>query len=132
MNLKPYFTSDYLFQANTSYISVQEKLFFFLGAILILAGVILKISAVMAPLPVDAKYRQKFYLLFLSIGLSELFWYLCRYENVQFFSSHFVAWLIILIGLIWLAALLVSLLKNYSKEKQNWEKEQLKLKYLPK
>jgi len=129
--LKQYLNSQYLFQFNTAYVSPGEKLFFLAGCVLILLGAALKISAVLAPDPVDAKYRQKFYRLFLSIGLGEIFWYLCRYENVMFFGTRFVAFLIILIGLVWFVAILASLFKNYKKEKTVWEKEQVRLKYLP-
>jgi hypothetical protein len=131
MNLKSFVTPQYLFQFNAAYVSPGEKLFFLAGCVLILLGAALKISAVLAPDPVDAKYRQKLYHLFLSVGLGEIFWYLCRYENVMFFGTRFVALFIILIGLVWFAAVLVSLFKNYKKEKTVWEKEQVRLKYLP-
>lgn len=129
---KQYLNPQYLFQFNSAYVSPQEKLFFLAGVILILLSVVFKISSILAPNPVDGKYRQKFYHLFLSIGLGEIFWYLCRYENVMFFGTRFVAFLIILIGLIWFVAILVSLFKNHKKEKVVWEKEQVRLKYLPK
>jgi len=98
----------------------------------VLLGVVLKISSVLAPNPVDGKYRLKFYHLFLSIGLGEIIWYLCRYENAGFFGSHFVALFVVLIGIIWLMAILASVFKNYKTEKTTWEKEQVRLKYLPK
>jgi len=132
MNFKQYLTPQYLFQINNAYVSPREKLFFLAGIILILLSIVLKIASVLAPNPVDAKYRQKFYRLFLSIGLAEIFWYLCRYENVMFFGTRFVAFLIVLVGIIWLGAILISILKNYKKEKVVWEKEQIRLKYLPK
>jgi uncharacterized membrane protein len=129
--LKQYFTYQYLFQINTAYVSPREKLFFLAGVILVLLGIVLKISAVLAPNPVDGKYRQKFYYLFLSIGLAGVFWYLCRYENAMFFGTRFIASLIVLIGLIWFVAILVGIFRNYRKERVIWEKEQVRLKYLP-
>jgi hypothetical protein len=132
MNIKSFFTPQYLFQINSAYVSPQEKLFFLGGVILILLSIVLKISAILAPNPVDQKYRQKFYHLLLSIGLGEIFWYLCRYENVSFFSTRFITFLILLIGLIWFFAILASMFKNYKKEKDAWDKEQVRLKYLPK
>jgi hypothetical protein len=132
MNLKSFVSPQYLFQINSAYVSPQEKLFFLAGVILILLSIVLKIASVLAPNPVDGKYRQKFYRLFLSIGLAEIFWYLCRYENVMFFGTRFVAFLIILIGFIWFVAVLAGMFKNYKKEKIVWEKEQVRLKYLPK
>lgn len=129
--LKQFFTTQYLFNVNSAFISPKEKLFFLVGAILVLLGVVLKISSVLSPNPIDKKYRQKFYLLFLTVGLLELFWYLCRYENVRFFNTHFVAWIYILIGIIWFVVILVKAFRNYSREKMLWEKDQVKLKYLP-
>lgn len=132
MNIKSFLTPQYLFQINPAFISPQEKLFFLAGAILILLSIVLKISAVLAPNPVDGKYRRKFHHLFLSVGLGEVFWYLCRYENVMFFGTRFAAFLIVLIGFIWFVAIIAGMLKNYRKEKVGWEKEQVRLKYLPK
>jgi hypothetical protein len=131
MDFKQYLTSQYLFDFNTAFVSPQEKLFFLAGIILLLLSVVLKISSVLAPNPVDGKYRLKFYHLFLTIGLGEIFWYLCRYENVKFFGSHFVALMWVLAGIVWLVAILTSAFKNYSREKVLWEKDQVKLKYLP-
>lgn len=132
MNLKQYFTSQYLFKINPAFIDSGEKLMGLLGVVLVLLAAVLKISAVLAPTPLDKKYRNKFYSLFLTIGLLEVFWYLCRYENVRFFGTRFVAWLYLLVGLVWLVSLLVKTMKNYKPEKLAWEKEQLKGKYLPK
>ena len=131
MNFKSLVSPQNLFQFNTAYVSPQEKLFFLGGVVLILLSIVLKISSGLAPNPVDKKYRAKFYHLLLSIGLGEIFWYLCRYENVTFFGTHFVTFLILLIGLIWFFAILVGMFKNYKKEKVVWEKEQVRLRYLP-
>ena len=132
MNLKQYLTQDYLFKYNSAFVNPQEKLFVLAGIILVLLAVVLKISSVLAPTPVDKKVRSRFYRLFLTIGLSLAGWYLCRYENAMFFGTHFVVWLVVLIGLIWLGFILVSIIKNYRQEKNAWGKEQVKLKYLPK
>jgi hypothetical protein len=132
MKIQDFFTTQYLFDINNAYISPAQKLMLFGGAVLVLVAVALKIAARVAPTPVDSKYRSKFYNLFLTIGLLSLFWYLCRFENVMFFGSRFAAFSILLIGIIWLGAILVSMIKKYGTEKQTYEKEQVKLKYLPK
>jgi hypothetical protein len=129
--LKKFFTYQNLFQINTAFISPQEKLFFFAGLILVLLGIVLKIGAVLSQNSIDKKYRLKFYRLFLSIGLSELVWYLFRREYVTFFGTRFVAWVIVLIGLIWFITIVVKTFKNYSKEKITWQKEQVRQRYLP-
>lgn len=132
MNLKQFISPQYLFQVNSAFISPKEQLFLFAGLMLVLLSIVLKISSVMAQSPIDQKFRQKFYRLFLTIGLLELFWYLCRYENVKFFNLPVVAWLFVLIGIVWLAVILTLAISNYTNEKTVWEKEQVKLKYLPK
>jgi Ca2+/Na+ antiporter len=132
MNLKQYLSSQYLFQINSAFIAPGEKLFLVAGAVFTLLAVVLKIAAVTASNPTDAKYRNKFFGVFLFLGLSELVWYACRYQNVRFFGSRFVAWLLVLISVVWFVRILVSVFKNYRQEKSEWEKEQQKLKYLPK
>ena len=129
--LKHFFSYQYLFQVNPAFVSPQEKLFFFVGAILVLLSIVLKIAAMLSLNPVDKKYREKFYRLFLTIGISEVIWYLCRRENVSFFNTPFVAWLVVLIGIIWFVTIVVKTIKNYSAEKTVWEKEQVRQKYLP-
>ena len=132
MNIKSFFTQEYLFQINSAVITPGEKLFLYSGAILVLLAIVLKIAESFAPSPVDKKLRNKLFSVFIFSGISELVWYFFRYENVMFFGSHFVAWLIVAIGAVWLILTLVKVLKNYSKEKEAWTKEQQKLKYLPK
>jgi hypothetical protein len=127
-----YFTSQYLFYINSAFVSPGEKLFFILGVVLLLLAIVTKIAGMLAPSPVDSKHRNKFYMLFLTIGIAEVVWYGLRYQNVRFFGTRFVAWVILLSGLVWLITLLVKALRNYSKEKTGWEKQQLKSKYLPK
>ena len=121
-----------LFQINPLFINPQEKLFLFLGGALVLLAIVFKIAAVLAPSPMDKKVRNKFYGLFLTVGLLELLWYLFRWQNARFLGTPFVAWLLILIGLAWLVFILVGFFKSYKSEKGNWEKEQARLKYLPK
>ena len=131
MNLKTLFSAQYLFQINSAFVSPGEKLFAFAGGILVLLAIATKIAAVLAPAPVDKKYRNKFYHLFLTIGLLELLWYLCRFENVMFFGTNFVAWVLALGGLVWLTFVIIDVVKNYGKEKENWDKEMVRQKYLP-
>lgn len=130
--LKTFFTTEYLFQVNTAFISPKEKLFFISGLVLVLLSIVLKIASKLSKNPADKKYRAKYYCLFLTIGISELIWYFCRYQNVRFFNTKFVAWLIVLVGIVWFVKISITTFKNYGKEKAEWDKEQLKQKYLPK
>lgn len=132
MNFKGLFTFQYLFQINRVMIVRGDKIFAAIGAILIVLAVLFKLAAVFAPTPVDKKYRQKFFNLFLSIGLYEAIWFGARAQTITFFGSHFVALVGLLIGSVWLVIIIIKMIKNYSREKQGFEKEQVKLKYLPK
>lgn len=131
MNLNQYFTTKYLFEANRIMQDKTDKVYLFFGMVMIALAILFKIAAVMAPTPVDKKYREKFYVLFLSIGLALAVWFGASYQNVRFFGTHFTALLILFIGLIWFFSLVVKIIKNYRKEKMEWEKEQVKKKYLP-
>jgi len=99
---------------------------------MIILAIVFKIASLSAPNPVDKILRRKLYRLLLTIGIAEVIWFVLRYENTAFFGGHFFALLILLVGLVWLVWLLISALKNYSFDKSSWEKQQTKLKYLPK
>jgi len=132
MNIKNLLTSQYLFQVNPAMFSVSDKLFLAIGAFSIVLAAVIKFAAMRAPNPIDKQYREKFFKLFLTVGLWEVMWFMFRYENIRFFGSHFVALLGLLMGLVWLVVIGTGFVKGYTTQKQEWEKEQLKLKYLPK
>jgi hypothetical protein len=124
--------TDYLFTVNRVFLARSDKLFFVVGAALVIVAIVFKIAALYAPNPLDKILRNKFFNLFLTIGLLEVVWFGARYENIMFFGSHFLALLILLIGLVWFIFLAASIMKNYRSDKLMWEKEQVRLKYLPK
>jgi hypothetical protein len=130
--VKQFLTPQYLFQINRVLIPESDRWFFVAGIVLAIMAIVFKLGALYAPDPVNRKYRQKFFSFLLSIGLAEMVWYGARAQNVSFFGTHFTAWLIVLIGLVWLVMLMVKMFRDYGKEKRQWEKEQVKLKYLPK
>lgn len=109
----------------------SDKVFLMIGALLVVLAIVFKIAAKLAPSEVDSKYRNKLFNLFMYIGFAEVIWFGLRYQNIKFFGSHFVAMLVLLIGLVWFVYLLVKMFKNYGQEKIVWEKEQVRQKYLP-
>ncbi len=131
INLKNLLTTEYLFNVY-SVLSRSDKLFLLIGAVAIVFAVLFKIAAITAQSPADKQYRQNFFTLFLTLGIWEVVWFGCRYENARFFGSHFLALLGILIALVWFVMVVIKMFKNYGPQKQTWEKEQVKLKYLPK
>ena len=131
-NFKKLINLDYLFTINRVMLTRSDKVFLTLGIIGVALAVVLKIAARLAPTPADKRIRNRFYNLFLTIGLLEIAWYGARYEYIKFFGSHFVALLFLLIGLVWLIFIIADMAKRYRIERTEWEKEQVKLKYLPK
>ena len=131
MDIKKLFTYNYQFTITTA-VSRGDKLYAVLGGILILLAVVVKIASILAPNPVDKKYRGMFYAPLLTTGLWEVVWYGLRYEYINFFGSHFVAWLGLLIGLVWFAFVAIKTIHHYGMERTTWQKDQVRLKYLPK
>lgn len=124
-------SKQFLLDLSYSGLARSDKEFFLIGALALVFAVLLKIAAVMGPTPVDKKYRNRLFNLMLFVGIWEVVWFGLRYEEVMFFGIHLVAMLGLLIAVIWLVILVISLTKSYSTEKQTWEKEQVRLKYLP-
>lgn len=129
--MKEIFTYKFLFEVNRIMLEKSDKVFLMIGALLVVLAIVFKIAAKLAPSEVDSKYRNKLFSLFLYIGFAEVIWFGLRYQNIKFFGSHFVAMLVLLIGLVWFVYLLVKMFKNYGQEKIVWEKEQVRQKYLP-
>ena len=132
LNFHKLLTKDYLLNINRVLLTRSDKLFFVIGAAMVILAIVFKIASLYAPNPVDKILRNKFFRLFLTIGISEVIWFGARFENIPFFGSHAVALAILLIGAAWLIQLAASIIKNYKADKVTWEKEQMKLKYLPK
>jgi hypothetical protein len=130
-NFHKLISKDYLFTVNRVLLTRSDKLFFIIGVIMVVLAIVFKIAALYAPNPVDKIVRNKFFNLFTTIGVLEVIWFGARYENVSFFGSHFTALLILLIGLVWFIRLVISLVKHYRDDKTSWEKEQVRMKYLP-
>lgn len=123
--------SQYLFYVNPIMLTRSDMLFLVLGGLALVLAVVMKFAAVTAPSSVDRKYRDRLFNLFLTFGLWEVIWFGCRWENINFFGSHFVALLGLLIAVVWFVFIAAALIKKYRSEKQQWEKDQVKLRYLP-
>lgn len=132
INFKNPISLDYLFNVNPTIASRSDKLFLMLGALAVVLAVAFKISAILALNPVDKKYRGKIFNFLVTVGIWEIVWFGFRYEHIYFFGSNFLAALGLLIGFFWLAIIVFKMVKYYGLERRNWEKEQVRLKYLPK
>lgn len=131
MDFKYFFTVESIFKTNIIGMQKFDLIFFYFGLISILVATIFKIAEIKSPTPVDAKVRASFFSIFLSLGIGELIWSGFRYENISFFGIRFLALLILFLGFVWLMTVFLKIFKTYSLEKDVWEKEQIKQKYLP-
>lgn len=127
---KNFFTSQFLFSINRIQIQPADKFFLLVGVAAMVVAIVFKLAAKFSPSPVDAKYRNKLFNVFLFLSLAEIIWYGARAQLVRFFGTHFMALLVILIALMWLIMALWKMFRHYRGEKQAWEQEQVKLKYL--
>lgn len=124
-------TKDYLFNINRVMLQRSDKIFLSIGIVMIVLAAVFYVARRLAPNPVDAALRGGLYRLFLTIGLLEVAWFGFRYQNITFLGSHFIAIVILLVGAVWLGFVLTRAFKGYKAKLAEWEKEQVKLKYLP-
>ena len=130
--MNQFFTVDFLFNINRVLIEPVDKGFLFIGVAFVVLAIVFKLGAKFAPSIVDAKYRNKFFHLFLTIGLMEIIWFVARLQFIRLFGTHLIALLVLLVGLFWFGWIIKKMIQNYRKEKQEWERLELKKKYLPK
>lgn len=131
MTIKEVFTKKFLFEVNPVMLENVDKMFGVAGVIMVVLAVMFKLAAAFAPTPVDKRIRSRFFALFATIGILEIVWFGLRYQNIRFLGSHFMALLLLLIALVWFGFIVRDIVKNYTSEKQAWEKEQVRQKYLP-
>lgn len=132
MNFKKLISVQYLFGGSQIGLVRSDKVFLIFGAAFVGLAVVLKIVQTLAKHPVKRRLVGKVYVLALTLGLALVVWFGARYQNVKFFGTHFVALLLCLLAGIWLAAILAYWFRKFPSEKQEWDKAQARLKYLPK
>ena len=130
--LQKLFDTTYLFYVDPTVLHRSDKIFFAIGAIAVVLAGVLKLGAWYAPNPIDRRVRERVYTMLLTIGLLEIVWFGARIQNIRFFGTHFAALVILLIGVFWLVKISTAVILRYRRDKAAWEKEQIKLKYLPK
>ncbi len=128
---KSIFTYKFLFTINTVMIEKADRMFLILAISALVLGVLFKLSEVLSPNPIDKKYRHKFFSAFLFLSVWEFVWYAARTQHIRFFGTHFVAMVGGLIFLVWIVKILTQMFKKYKTELEAYQKEQIKLKYLP-
>lgn len=78
-----------------------------------------------------AKLVRKFMFMDLTVGSLGLIWFAMRYESIPIFAKRFWTGGLLAILAVWILWILKYLFLNFFREKQEFEQEQLKSKYLP-
>lgn len=124
------FSEKYLFEIDRIALQRSDNMFFVLGIILVVAATVLRVTNMYIQNPVVKKFQHRWFKLAATIGVLEVVWFGLRWENVRFFGTHFIALIILVIGVFWTVAILKYAWRTFALDKQQWEKQQLKLKYL--
>lgn len=127
---KRFFSVQHQFKIDPSNLSKTDHGILLAGIILVVVSLILRATTFFVNDKLKRGLLMRFYHLTLLIGLLEAIWYVLRFENVQFFGSHFVAYLIGLVGVVWLGFILKYWWKVYPAQREKQRKEQVRLKYL--
>lgn len=105
-------------------------LFFFIG--LLGLGVVLGLVTRFAKNSVNKALFRRFFHLAVWTAIGGLVWFGIRYENTPIFARRYWAGITLLVGVVWLLFILKYLVFNFRHQKTEYDKEQIKKKYLPK
>lgn len=128
--LKHFFSYDFQFYINRIRLEPADQIFGLIAAGLVVIAIFFYVLSRFRKDRVSKRVARRFANIFATIGIVEVLWYGARYQNVNFFGTHFVFLLILLVGVIWTLPTLWYLLRKYGAEKAAWEKEQVKQRYL--
>ncbi|OGE79736.1 MAG: hypothetical protein A2660_01605 [Candidatus Doudnabacteria bacterium RIFCSPHIGHO2_01_FULL_45_18] len=125
--------TDYFFwfAQPSSFLSQQDYQIGFLFLGLLGLAIAFRVAAFRSSHAVNRKLFSRFWNLMLTISLIGLLWFGMRYENTPIFAKRLWAGLTLAIGVIWLGFLIKYLLFNYGREKVDYEREQVKNRYIP-
>jgi uncharacterized membrane protein SpoIIM required for sporulation len=131
MQLKNFATVDYWFSIDRIMLHRGDSVVLIAGFAGLALAALLYGAGRFAATPVDRRLRTRLATPLLTFGVLEVLWFAARYQLVRFFGSKSVAALILVACGAWFAVRLVRELKRYRADRAAYEKEQVKLKYLP-
>jgi hypothetical protein len=128
--LKHIFSYDFLIYINRVQLERVDKVFALGSAVIVALALVIRIVISMQRGHIRVQLLQRFWRLFLTMGLLGLVWFGARYELVSGFGSHLAFLLLVVIGLIWLGYIVRYWLTTYKRECVAWEHKQQKDRYL--
>lgn len=130
INFKELFSRDYLINIDPARLHPTDYGLFYLGAVLTVFGLVVLVASRFAQHQFSRQFRSRLATWALTIGLVELLWFGMRYQNAKVLGSHLAAFLVLVVGLVWLYYILRYRFGTYRSQVGQWEKDQLKQKYL--
>jgi hypothetical protein len=124
------FSRSYLIDIDPSVLHRSDKALLIAGAVLVMLGIIFRLTSIMSPHMHAKNLWRRLSAWGLTIGLLEVLWFGFRYQNAQYLGSHLLAFIVLLIGLIWLTKILKYWARQYGRDVAQWQKDQVKQKYL--
>jgi|GEM_PF-2801909 len=125
-----FFSYQYLFASPIQSPSRYDRFVLYFAAALVVLAIVFLIVRFSAKNPLQKELLRRWFSLTFYIGLLLAIWYGLRYELVGFLSLHFVAILIVVLGLVWLIYLIRYQCGKYRQARKDYDKEQLKRKYM--
>ena len=132
IDFKQFITSDFWFQIDRTLIHKSEYASVIAGGALFLLSLAIYLYARTVSIPQLKTWWNKIGTVSLVTALLSGLWFGLRYEAIRFFGSRFTLGLIFGAWLIRILYLAYVYFIKMGKQKTEWEKEQAKLKYLPK
>jgi hypothetical protein len=112
-------------------LSNADNIFGYLSLGLMIVAIMSRLLVSFSKNEINRKLFRKIWHLCLTIGLTGLIWFGLRFENTPIFAERFWVGLNFIIGGIWALFVLKYLVFNYHSEKSEYNREQIKNRYLP-
>jgi len=125
--------SEYFFwfaQPSSILNSYDRWAFYFFAAMVVLSIVTWMVRKFAVKHPVTKKLLDRYHSALFWFGAVGLVWFAFRYESVPIFSRRVFAGSIIVAGLVWVGFVKYYLLFKFRKEKQEYDAQLLKNKYI--
>jgi len=130
--LNKLFDRFFWFIQPSSVLSHADNVFGYISIGLLAVAIALRVLVGFTKNPIDKKVLLKTWHLGFTIGIFGLIWFGLRFENTPIFAERYWFGLIVIIGIVWALFILKYLGLEYMKEKQEYSREVIKSKYLPK
>lgn len=124
--------TDYFFwfAQPSSSLNVWDRIFVYLFGLSLVAGLIVWVVNKFSSNKIVKKLFRRIVYLTISLGIAGVIWFGFRYENTPIFAKRFWVLVIIVLFAVWKLWILRYLIFDFSKEKHEFDQEQIKNKYL--